>query len=208
LAFGNQALNTTSAAQVLTVTNTGQVALTINSVTLGGADPGQFSKVNNCGSTVAVGANCTISVSFAPTVTGSLSATVTVNAGGGAGSQTASLTGTGFVVPTYTLAPTSVAFGAQTVNTSSAAQLLTVTNTGTVPVPISSITLSGTNPGQFSASNTCGGSVAVNGSCTISVVFTPTSSGAKSATLNVNAGNGAGKQTAALTGTGEAAARH
>ena len=207
LAFGNQALNTTSAAQVLTVTNTGQVALTINSVTLGGTDPGQFSKVNNCGSSVAVGANCTISVSFAPTVTGSLSATVTVNAGGGAGAQTASLTGTGFVVPTYTLAPTSVAFGAQTVNTSSAPQLLTVTNTGTVAVPISSISLGGTNPGQFSQTNTCGTSVAVSGSCTISVVFTPTSNGAKSATLNVNAGNGAGRQTAALTGTGQAAAQ-
>jgi len=100
-----------------------------------------------------------------------------------------------------------VAFGAQTVNTSSAPQLLTVTNTGTVAVPISSISLGGTNPGQFSQTNTCGTSVAVSGSCTISVVFTPTSNGAKSATLNVNAGNGAGRQTAALTGTGQAAAQ-
>jgi trimeric autotransporter adhesin len=207
VAFGNQALNTTSAAQVLTVTNTGSVALPINSVTLGGADPGQFTKTNNCGSSVAVGGNCTINVSFAPTISGSLSASVTVNAGAGAGAQTVSLTGTGFVVPTYTLAPTSAAFGAQTVNTSSAAQVLTVTNTGTVAVPINSISLSGSNPSQFAQINTCGGSVAVSGSCTISVTFAPTSSGAKSATLNLNAGNSAGKQTAALTGTGQALTR-
>jgi sugar lactone lactonase YvrE len=205
--FGNQAVGTTSSTQVLTVTNTGAVALAINSVTLGGTDPGQFGKTNNCGSSVPIGGNCTINVDFAPTVSGNLSATVTVNAGGGAGSQTVSMTGTGFVVPTYTLLPTSLTFGEQTVNTSSAAQILNVTNTGTVAVPINSITLSGTNPSQFSETNTCGTSVPVNGVCAISVIFRPTSNGAKSATLNVNAGGSAGKQTAALTGTGQTAVR-
>ena len=63
-------------------------------------------------------------------------------------------------------------------------------------------TLSGTNPYQFSQTNTCGSSVAVGSHCTISVVFKPTFTGSLTATLNVNAGSGAGTQTVALSGTG------
>jgi hypothetical protein len=55
---------------------------------------------------------------------------------------------------------------------------------------------------QFSQSNTCGTSVAVGANCTISVEFKPNSTGSKSATLNVNTGDGAGTQTVALSGTG------
>ncbi|MGO8856993.1 MAG: choice-of-anchor D domain-containing protein, partial [Steroidobacteraceae bacterium] len=81
--------------------------------------------------------------------------------------------------------------------------LVTVQNTGTIALPLTNITLSGANPGQFSQTNTCGTSVAVGTTCTISVVFKPTWTGSIQATLNVNAGAGAGTQTVALTGTGD-----
>jgi hypothetical protein len=103
---------------------------------------------------------------------------------------------------TYTLSPTSLAFGSETTNVASAPMLVTVTNTGTVALPITSIMVSGTNPYMFSQTNTCGTSVAVGATCTISVVFKPTSTGSKTAKLNVNAGGGAGTQTVTLTGTG------
>jgi hypothetical protein len=103
---------------------------------------------------------------------------------------------------TYTLSPTSLAFGSETTNVASAPMLVTVTNTGTGGLPITSIMVSGTNPYMFSQSNTCGTSVAVGATCTISVVFKPTSTGSKTAKLNVNAGGGAGTQTVTLTGTG------
>jgi hypothetical protein len=102
----------------------------------------------------------------------------------------------------YTVSPTSLAFGNQTVGTKSAAQPVTVTNTSSAAVPITSITLTGTNPGQYLKSTTCGASLAVGGSCTISVSFKPTTTGAKNETLNVNAGGGAGTQKVALSGTG------
>ena len=80
-----------------------------------------------------------------------------------------------------------------------ASQVATLTNTGTLVLPISSIT---DNSTAFVASHTCGTSVAVGASCTISVVLKPTTAGAKSGTLTVTAGGGASAKTVALSGTG------
>jgi hypothetical protein len=197
LAFGNQTTNLASAPMLVTVKNTGVVALSISSITL--SSPKPFSQTNTCGSSVAVGGSCTVSVVFNPSSAGAASATLSVNAGGSAGTQTVALNGTG-VVPTYTVSPASLAFGSQMTNLASAPMLATVKNTGAVALPITSITLS--SPKPFSQTNTCGSSVAVGGSCTVSVVFNPSSAGAASATLSVNAGGSAGTQTVALNGTG------
>jgi hypothetical protein len=140
-------------------------------------------------------------VVFNPTLTGPKTATLSVNAGGGAGTQKVTLTGTG-VAPPYTVSPTSLAFGSQPHGTPSAAQSVMVKNTGTLALPVTSITLSTTSPHPFSQTNTCGTSVPVGSNCTISVVFNPTLTGPKTARLSVNAGGGAGTQTVALSGTG------
>jgi hypothetical protein len=111
------------------------------------------------------------------------------------------LSGTG-IVPTYTASPTSLGFGNQLINVASTAQSVTVTNTGAVALPISSITLSTSGSQPFSQTNTCGTSLASGASCTIRVVFDPASVGAATATLSIQAGNGAGTRTVALSGTG------
>jgi len=92
------------------------------------------------------------------------------------------------LLTTYTVSPTSLAFGSETTNVASAPLSITLTNTGTGALPISGITLSGTDALQFAQTNTCGTSIAVGSSCTISVVFKPTSAGSKAATLSVNGG--------------------
>jgi hypothetical protein len=140
-------------------------------------------------------------VVFNPSSTGPKTAKLSVNAGGGAGTTTVALSGTGVAAP-YTLSPTSLAFGSVPHGTTSGPQSVTVTNTGTVALPITSITLSTTSPHPFSETNTCGTSVAVGSKCTISVVFNPTVTGSKTAKLSVNAGGGAGTKTVALSGTG------
>jgi hypothetical protein len=201
LSFGNQYVYEASAPMTATVTNTGSTALPITSLTFTGANPGQYSKAATCGASVAVGSSCTISVSFEPTTTGAKTQTLNVNAGGGAGKKTVALTGSGVAAP-YTLSPRSLAFGNQTVGTTSAPQAVTVTNTGSAAVPITSITFTGPNHAEFAKTKTCGASLAVAASCTISVSFKPTSTGAKKATLNVNAGGGDGTQIVTLTGIG------
>ena len=201
LSFGNEPTNVASAPKSVQVTNTGAVALPITSITLSSSGSQPFSQSNNCGSSVAVGANCTINVVFDPASAGAATATLSIKAGNGAGTQTVGLSGTG-VVPTYTASPTSLSFGNELTNVASAPKAVTVTNTGVGALPITSITLSSSGSQPFSQTNTCGSSVAVGANCTINVVFDPASAGAATATLSINAGNGAGTQTVALSGTG------
>ncbi len=201
LVFGNQLTNVASQPMTVTVTNTGLVSLPITSVTISGANSFQFLQTNTCGTSVAVAGKCTINVVFNPASVGPATALLSVNVGGSAGTQTVVLSGTGNL-PTYTASPTSVAFGDQLTNVATAPMSVTVTNTGAVALPITSISLSSTGSQPFSQSNTCGISVAVAGKCTISVVFNPASVGSATAVLSVNAGSGAGTQTVALSGNG------
>jgi Tol biopolymer transport system component len=201
LNFGNVGRNVSSSPMSVTVTNTGTTVLPINSISLGGANPGQFSRTTTCGSSLAAGSFCQINVVFRPTSTGTKTATLIVNAGGGAGSKTVALSGVG-VTTSFTLKPTSLTFGNQLRNTSSAPRVVTLANTGTAVLPIISRTISGPNASQFSQTTTCGTSVPVGGNCTISVVFRPTSAGSKTATLTVQVGGGAANRTVSLSGQG------
>ncbi|HUI41778.1 MAG TPA: choice-of-anchor D domain-containing protein, partial [Terriglobia bacterium] len=185
LTFASQLVGTKSSAQGLTLSNTGTATLTITSVALSGTNAADFAETNTCGTSLAAGANCSVSVTFTPSATGSRSATVTVtdNSNGVNGStQTASLTGTG-TAPVAGLAPASLTFASQPVGTTSAAQTLTLSNTGTATLTITSVALSGTNAADFGETNTCGTSLAAGANCAVSVTFTPTASGSRSATV-------------------------
>ena len=201
LVFGNQALNLASSAKTITLRSTGVTALPITSIAIGVTNPGQFAQTNNCGTSVAAGASCAIKVTFKPTGTGSKVAALSVTAGGGAGTKTASLSGTG-VRSTFSVSPTALRFGNVARNAISTAKTVLISNTGGVVLPIISINLAGTNPGQFARTSNCPAQVAAGGSCTVSVVFKPTSTGAKSAVLQITPGGGAALQSASLRGKG------
>ena len=185
LAFGSELINVPSAPMTITLTNTGTGSLPITSITLSTPSPNPFSQTNTCGPSLAAGARCTIIVVFTPLVTGSSMATLSINAGGGAGTQTVALSGIG-VIPSYTVSPASLAFGSQMVNMASAPMSITVANTGTLPLPISSIALSPASPNPFAQTNTCGSSLAAAASCTVSVLFNPNLAGSATATLGIN----------------------
>ncbi|MDH4023522.1 MAG: choice-of-anchor D domain-containing protein [Gammaproteobacteria bacterium] len=201
IAFGNQALNVFSSSRTITLSNTESTDLSITSIALSGVNLGQFSLSHTCGSSVPAGSSCVIMVKFKPTTTGSKKATVTVATWDGTGTKTVSLSGTG-VKSVYSVSPTTLAFGNLAVSTTSAAQTIKISNTGIVVLPISSITIGGTNPSQFSRTHNCPAQVPVGGSCSVSVKFKPTSTGLKSASLKVAAGGGASAQYVALSGNG------
>ncbi|MGA2191129.1 MAG: choice-of-anchor D domain-containing protein [Steroidobacteraceae bacterium] len=190
-----------SAPEVATLTNTGTVALPIKSITITGAHHAQFSETNSCGASVEAAAACTISVVFTPTSTGSTTVNLNIDAGGGGGTQKLTLTGTA-VAPSFTVSPASLAFGSVQAKVASAPQSVTVTATGALALPIAGITIAGASSPRFSQTNTCGASVEAGASCTIRVVFKPTATGSKAATLKVDPGGGAGPQSIALSGTG------
>jgi len=97
LTFASQNTGTTSAAQTITATNTGTASLFFNNVAIGGADPLDFTIVDDqcIGTTLAVGASCTVSVTFSPTTTGTRTANVTYTDNAPNSPQTATLTGGG-----------------------------------------------------------------------------------------------------------------
>ena len=94
--FGTVTRGGTSAPQTFTLTNIGTATLTINSIGLVGANPGQFIiSSRTCGTSLAPGANCTVNVSFAPTRRGALTANLRVVDNAPTSPQLSTLTGTG-----------------------------------------------------------------------------------------------------------------
>jgi hypothetical protein len=203
LAFGN-VQNNTSKTLVTTVTNSGTVALTISSVTFSGVNAALYSASVCAGGLVAAnGGTCDISVTFTPTTNGSKATTMTLGLAAGAGSQEVAVTGTGATGSIQVNGATSatLAFGNQAIGTSSVAQMITVNNNGTIPVSVS-VALAGTNPGQYSQSNSCSAVLAPATTCTVNVVFSPTSIGSKPASVVVTPSSGT-PRTTTLSGTGQ-----
>src|SRR5439155_21054437 len=99
----------------------------------------------------------------------------------------------------------SLTFASQTVETTGAAQAVTLSNPGTASLSMSGVAVTGTNSGDFGQTNNCGTSVAAGAQCTINVTFTPTASGTRTATLIVTDNASGSPQAVSLTGTGEAA---
>ncbi len=203
LTFATQTVNTTSAAQSVTLTNTGSAVLYITAMAITGTNSGDFAETNTCGSSVNASATCTISVTFTPTANGARAASVSITDGVTGSPQTVSLTGTGAAgTPSASLSPTSLTFASQTVNSSSAAQTVTLSNAGTATLSITSITIAGANSGDFSQTNTCGSSLNAALLCDINVTFTPTAAGTRTGTLTVTDNATPTTQTVSLTGTG------
>ena len=97
------------------------------------------------------------------------------------------------------LSPSGLAFGSEVVTATSAARQVTLTNPGGSALPLSSVATSG----DFAQMNTCGTSVGVGASCTISITFTPTEGGARTGTLTVADSAPGSPHTVALSGTGQ-----
>jgi archaellum component FlaF (FlaF/FlaG flagellin family) len=202
--FASQAVNTVSSSQSVTVTNTGSVTLTITSITASQ----NFTQQNNCTAPLAPNAACTIQVSFAPTTTGALNGVLTVFGNLPSGQVTASLSGTGLPAGNIVLNPTSMDFGNSLIGTLTAAQNLTISNTGGVSVNLQTPKITGDF--QINA-NTCGTSLAPNTGCTLSIIFKPTAAGGRAGILSISddegtqvvqlSGNGQAPATAVLSGT-------
>jgi Right handed beta helix region/Abnormal spindle-like microcephaly-assoc'd, ASPM-SPD-2-Hydin len=205
LAFPSTNVGSTSSPQAVTLTNAGTAAIAITSFTFTGTNASDFKQTNTCGSSLAGGGTCTVSVRFTPGATGSRSASLSVADSDPASPQIVTLAGTGAVAPAVVLTPTALSFGNEVYLKPSASQAITLKNTGSATLSITSLTVTGANSADYKETNTCGSSVAAGASCTITVTFTPTRLGARSASISI-ADNAPGTpQTAALTGTGIAA---
>jgi hypothetical protein len=184
--FGSLTVGATSPVQNITISNTGGVPATLGAT----AVTGDFAiTANTCGATLAAETGCTVAIAFTPTVSGTRAGVFSIAASAGTQSlnQTAALTGVGTSVATDALSPLALSFSPQQYGTSSAAQTLTLTNTGDQALTLISATLSaGVANDNFAVANNCGMSLAGHSSCTLAVVFTPIAGGTLTGTLTVS----------------------
>ena len=205
LDFGGVNVNTTSTAQTVTLTNLGNTAMTIYSFYLSGP----FAQTNNCPGTLLPGTSCTVSVTFKPVNIGYVTnGYIVVSASGYyLSSSEIVLTGTGTGVGTSNLlvSPTSLNFPTTLLGSVSPTNNdynIALQNTGTVPLTINSVGITG----DFNISSMgCGSlprSLAPQQQCYLRVQFAPTVTGTRSGTLTITSTDSTVPQTVSLSGNG------
>jgi hypothetical protein len=217
LSFGSQDIDDgATAAQEATVTNTGTETVSLSGVSLGGADPGQFNRLSGQGtdctaSTVlTAGQTCKVRIEFNPSATGAKTATVTVASNVPA--LTVSLTGTATQTE-LSRSPDTLSFGNKDIDEGATAdQFSTVTNSGTEPVTVTGVSVTGDFAQVTGDSTDCVNGKTLNASqtCKVRVTFDPTATGGRTGTATVHSNaadvsfgvSGAGIQTGASVAPG------
>jgi len=211
-AFGSLSVGVPSTAQMLTITNTGGQNLSLNTLSISGANASDFSEQDTCHvpNVLPPNQSCSAMLSFTPSTTGVRAASLTITDNAAPSSESVTLSGTGLAqAPAVTLVPGSLTFGSATspisIGTSASANI-TVTNSGTAALHISNIALGGANMGDFSLSApTCSSAVPVSSSCTIAVTFLPLATGLRSATVTLTDDAPDSPQAINVSGTASAA---
>lgn len=205
LNFGNQNAGVASGIQSVVLTNTGNGPLSLSAISIGGTNAADF-RATVCGTLpaqIAPAATCTVQVSFVPSLAGGETATLTFtdNSNGTAGStQAVALSGSGVI--TLSIAPASVNFGYAGVNMASVPHVVQITNSSAIAVSLSKVSMTGANASDFAATSACGASLAPAAKCNVSVVFRPTATGTRSASLSIADSATGSPQSVALTGAG------
>ena len=198
IGLGSVLVGSSATAKPVTLTNNQNVPLTNINISISGATA--YSQVNTCGTSIPANGQCTITVTFTPTIAGSQTGTVNISDSASNSPQTIALMGMG-TLP-VSLNPVSLNFGNQLVGKTSAGKNITVTNHEGVTVTFTSIAIFGTNRSDFSQSNNCT-SLLPGATCTVTVTFTPSAIGARTATLTLSDTGTNSPQKAKLSGTGQ-----
>ncbi len=194
LAFLDQPVGTTSAAQTLIVSNPYSFAVTMGSIAAGG----DFSAASACPAIAAL-SNCSVNVTFTPSATGARSGTLSIHNANSAVSQAVALSGTG-TTASILVSPASLNFGSQEIATTSVGRALTIVNAGTASILITNAATTG----DFAAQGNCS-VVPAGSSCSLTITFTPTAIGSRTGSLTLTGNAGAVSQVIPLSGVGTVA---
>ncbi len=185
--FFSTQIGVTSPAQSVTLSNPGNASVTVSSITLGGSNPGMFAHSATTPLIIPAGGTSVVNVTFTPTAVGSPSASLSfVHNGTTSSPLVVNLDGEAIPGPSALEAtPSTFDFGQVAVNASSAAQVFTLSNTGSDTILISAVNLAGANASEFSLNFSALYEILPGASANVSVTFSPTSAGTKTALLQV-----------------------
>jgi hypothetical protein len=196
LAFAPQQLTTASGSQQVTLTNSGDTALTLIAAQISSGD---FTVTNACGNSLNPHSTCALNVAFQPQSIGLAAGLLTVS--DEYRSQSVALSGTGIAPPGVSLSPIyTLNFPTTGVGQAALPKTVTLTNNGGLPLQLQSTTLTG-DFAILSGSDTCGTTLAPANACTFQIVFAPTAAGARSGVLTMTDSAPNSPQTLKLTGS-------
>ncbi|HKN75532.1 MAG TPA: choice-of-anchor D domain-containing protein [Candidatus Acidoferrum sp.] len=194
LSFGSIQAGASSLPQIVTLSSNGGEALDVNSVSLSGANSTQFVETDTCQTPSVLQPNkfCSINITFAPSAAASGAQQAVLSIADNAPGSPQSVTLTGAAVappppaPAVTVMPDPVSFATITQGTTSNPLTVTVTNSGTATLNISSVSIGGNNVADFTTTNaSCNGAIAAKAACTITVTFAPLAAGERSETITM-----------------------
>jgi hypothetical protein len=196
LVFDSIVWNTTAELSSI-VTNTGTVPATFSSFTFSGTGAQYYTlAANTCAGGLNPGDSCTLTVAFTPGDLTQTSPTLTIMDNARNGESTIKATGTG--KRSVTVTPKALSFGTHRVD-SNTTRIVTFTNAGN-PLAVA-ISITGSNPSDFSYTTTCPAIVPAR-SCTVTVTFTPQAQTSDSATLTFTDADPTNPQDVVMTGSG------
>jgi hypothetical protein len=201
LAFGPQPIGTASPPQTMTIHNSGSGPLRITNIV---ASSDWRLDSQPPAAEILPGDAVQIQLAFRPGHAGQLVGTLMVDSNAPASPATAALEGTGVATPICALSPATLDFGDQAIGTHGLARAVKVMSNGAVDLQVTSVGLAGAHAGDFAiATNSCSGAtIGPEQACSVDVLFTPTASGARSATLQVIDNATGSPHSVALSGTG------
>jgi hypothetical protein len=194
--FPAQAIGTTSSPVTVTLTNIGSAAMSLTGFSLSGSE---FMLTNNCPATLAATASCTVSLTFAPATSGTHVGTLTLTDNAYDTPQVVQLIGN-IPTPAIKIIEGTMAFPGVAVGAVFGPQPELVFSSGTGPLIISNISAIG----DFSETDNCVGTLAVNQSCTINVSFRPTAPGVRQGTVLITDNASGSPQSISVSGVGNA----
>jgi hypothetical protein len=202
LTFPSEPVGNTSPPQTVTLTNGGNMMLTISGIMIIGTHPGDFAQTNNCGNALSPGGQCTITVTFTPTAGGTCTAAIAVSDNAAASPQTVGLTGRG-LAPAVGSSTGSFTWNTQPAGAPAGFRHLNISNTGTATLTIQSITITGADRSDFAiTNNNCGSKLAPGKVCSPTLRFTPQAAGVRTAALTITDNAPDSPQSVSLSGTG------
>lgn len=203
LDFGAQILRARGSSQEVIVQNRGSGEIVVADATVRGSN--SFTIVNRCARPLGEGASCVIRIDFSPRATGQQRADLIVSHNAAGSPHRVSLSGSGVLpaAPDIDVDRTDLQFGNQTAGTTSAAQTVTVSNTGAAPLAVRAIRIEGNAATDFTMTGDCASKeIAPRGRCQVSLRFAPrVSTGRRSATLVIHHNAAGSPYRIAVNGT-------
>jgi 6-phosphogluconolactonase (cycloisomerase 2 family) len=227
LTFASTTIGGISASQSVVLTNSGDANLHISSILVGGQNSADFPITNSpspsalppacTAAAYAPNTSCSITIVFTPLAAGARSASIIVADDAPGSTQTVLLAGTAVnaatggtgnppptAAPAVAMSATSLLFISTAISTTTTEQSVTLANSGATgsSLNFTNVRIIGQNPTDFSVTNGCAASgYPQDQSCTLSVTFTPSASGPRSASLVITDNASPPTQTIALTGS-------